>query len=418
MKSSTTGILHYSAPPVIGGVEAVIYAHARVFVEAGYPVTVIAGRGEQSALPAGVEFVEIPLMDTQDPQILAASAELEAGRVPENFSHLVDEIFQALDPLLAEFDNLIVHNILGKHFNLPLTAALFQLLDGGRLQHCIFWGHDFTWTSPRSRTKVHAGYPWDLLRTYRPDVTYVVVSEKRARELAGLLEIPEEEIHVVYNGVNPKTLLGLSEQGLALIEKLGLFEADLVMLMPVRVTQAKNIEFALRVTAELKESGLKCRLVLTGPPDPHDEQSMHYFNQLRDLRRTLGVEDEMRYVFESGPQGEEGYTIGIDVVGDLYRVCDLMFMPSHREGYGMPVLEAGLVGVPVFSSSIVPAALEIGGEDVILFDLEEKPRSVAKRIRHLLENDPIYHMRCRVRRNYTWRSLFRDRIEPLLKHKT
>jgi glycosyltransferase involved in cell wall biosynthesis len=418
MKSSTTGILHYSAPPVIGGVEAVIYAHARVFVEAGYPVTVIAGRGEQSALPAGVEFVEIPLMDTQDPQILAASAELEAGRVPENFSHLVDEIFQALDPLLAEFDNLIVHNILGKHFNLPLTAALFQLLDGGCLQHCIFWGHDFTWTSPRSRTKVHAGYPWDLLRTYRPDVTYVVVSEKRARELAGLLEIPEEEIHVVYNGVNPKTLLGLSEQGLALIEKLGLFEADLVMLMPVRVTQAKNIEFALRVTAELKESGLKCRLVLTGPPDPHDEQSMHYFNQLRDLRRTLGVEDEMRYVFESGPQGEEGYTIGIDVVGDLYRVCDLMFMPSHREGYGMPVLEAGLVGVPVFSSSIVPAALEIGGEDVILFDLEEKPRSVAKRIRHLLENDPIYHMRCRVRRNYTWRSLFRDRIEPLLKHKT
>ena len=417
MKPTKIGILHYSAPPVIGGVEAVIFAHARVFVEAGYPVTVIAGRGEQSALPPGVEFVGIPILDTQHPQILAASAELEAGRVPEDFSKLVDEILQFLDPLLAEFDNLIVHNVLGKHFNLPLTAALFQLMDSGVIQHCISWGHDFTWTSPRSRSKVHPGYPWDMLRTYRQDVTYVAVSEKRARELAGLLKTSEEKIHVVYNGVDPKTLLGLSEQGFALIERLDLFKADLVMLMPVRVTQAKNIEFALRVTAALKESGLRCRLVLTGPPDPHDDQNMRYFNQLRDLRRELDVEDEMRFVYESGPQQEQGFTIGIEVVGDLYRVCDLMFMPSHREGYGMPVLEAGLVGVPVFSTSVVPAAQEIGGEDVILYDVDEKPLSVAKRIRQLLENDPIYHMRCRVRRKYTWRSLFRARIEPLLKKK-
>jgi hypothetical protein len=38
-------ILHYSAPPVVGGVEAVIAAHVKTFQEAGYPVTVIAGRG-------------------------------------------------------------------------------------------------------------------------------------------------------------------------------------------------------------------------------------------------------------------------------------------------------------------------------------------------------------------------------------
>ena len=47
-----TAILHYSAPPVVGGVEAVMLAHARTFVAAGLEVTVIAGRGEQQALPA------------------------------------------------------------------------------------------------------------------------------------------------------------------------------------------------------------------------------------------------------------------------------------------------------------------------------------------------------------------------------
>ena len=41
-----TAILHYSAPPVVGGVEAVISAHAEVFQRNGYPVTVVAGRGD------------------------------------------------------------------------------------------------------------------------------------------------------------------------------------------------------------------------------------------------------------------------------------------------------------------------------------------------------------------------------------
>ena len=53
-------ILHYSAPPVVGGVEAVIQAHAQTFVQAGYPVTVVAGRGEAAALPEGVDLILRP----------------------------------------------------------------------------------------------------------------------------------------------------------------------------------------------------------------------------------------------------------------------------------------------------------------------------------------------------------------------
>jgi hypothetical protein len=60
--------------------------------------------------------------------------------------------------ILRRFDHLIVHNVFTKHFNLPLTAALFELLDAQRIPHCIAWCHDFTWTSPHSRSKVHAGY--------------------------------------------------------------------------------------------------------------------------------------------------------------------------------------------------------------------------------------------------------------------
>ena len=261
-----TAILHYTAPPVVGGVEAVIHEHARVFGEAGYPVTVVAGRGEGTALPPGAEFVCIPAMDSRCHAIVEASEVLARGEVPDEFDSLVGRLIRPLEEALDQFDSVIVHNVFTKHFNLPLTAALHRLLDEKTIRHCIAWCHDFTWTSLNSRFKVHPGYPWDLLRTRRPDTTYVVVSEQRRGELASLFECPPEEIHVVYNGVNPKNLLGLSEEGSSLIERLGLLQSDLILLMPVRVTQAKNVEYALRVVADLKARGCRPKLVLTGPP--------------------------------------------------------------------------------------------------------------------------------------------------------
>jgi len=413
MKQPETAILHYTAPPVVGGVEAVLQAHAQAFIQAGYPVTVVAGWGERSALPADAGFVRIPEMDSRYQQVAQASEVLEQGRVPSEFDDLVNSLMGALTPLLERFDNVIVHNVFTKHFNLPLTAALHHLLEAGAIRRCIAWCHDFTWTSPSSRSKVHPGYPWDLLRTYRPDVTYVVVSQRRQRALAALFGQPPEQIRVIYNGVDPETLLGLSTEGHALVTRLGLLGCDLVLLMPVRVTQAKNIEYALGVAAALKARDCRSRLVVTGPPDPHDAQSMAYFRSLQDLRRRLGVEEEARFVFESGPDPDQAFTIDTRVVGDLFRVSDVMFMPSHREGFGMPVLEAGLVGAPVVCTS-VPAAEEIGGADVILFDADDEPAHVAGRILAWVEESPVHRLRRRVRQDYTWQAIFHRDIRPLL----
>ncbi|HEY3476756.1 MAG TPA: glycosyltransferase, partial [Anaerolineales bacterium] len=275
-------------------------AHARLLVEAGCPTTVVAGRGKGQALPTGTELIQISEMDSQHPQILEMSAELEQGRVPVNFDGMVSRLAESLAPALQTVDALIVHNVFTKHFNLPLTAALCQLLDRGKIDRCIAWCHDITWTSPNSRSKVHEGYPWDLLRMHRADLAYVTISGDRQRELAGLFGCPSEEIRVIYNGVDPGELLTLSEQGRALVDRLGLWDSDINLLMPVRVTQAKNIELALQVVAALKERGIHPKLVVTGPPDPHDPGNMKYFQSLLDLRQQLNLRDNMHFVYESG----------------------------------------------------------------------------------------------------------------------
>lgn len=412
MSKPKIGILHYSAPPVVGGVEAVIAAHANLLLADGYPVTMVAGQGQATSLPEDVQLEIIPEIDSQHTQIVEMNEFLEVGEVPAGFEQMTEKIKLSLEPILAEFGGLIVHNVFTKHFNLPLTVALYRLLDAGSIKRCIAWCHDFTWTSPSSGSKVFDRYPWDLLKTFRRDVVYVVVSKRRQRTLADLLGCPLEEIKVVYNGVDPAEILGLTQEGQALIERLGLFDDDLILLMPVRVTKAKNIELALKVVSALKEK-VAPKLVLTGPPDPHDAKNMEYYHSLQELRQELGVEREMRFVFESGPDPDKPYFIGLDVVGDLFRVSDVMFMPSHREGFGMPVLEAALVGIPVISTS-VPAAQEIGADNVVIFDAEAEPQEIAALIIGRTQDNPLHRHRRSVRQQYTWQAIFERDIKPLL----
>lgn len=406
-------VLHYSAPPVIGGVEAVIKAHLDLFISAGYSSTMIAGRGEISSLPAGSKIINIPEIDSNHPKILEISRELENGNVPQDYYTMETELTTLLEPVMREVDHLIIHNVFTKHFNLPLTGALHRLMDNGVINHAIPWCHDFTWTSPSSRSKVHPGYPWDLLRTQRPDCDYVTISQERQRTLSNLFECSPEEIKVVYNGVDPAKILGLSQEGFELIEKLDLLDRAPNILMPVRVTQAKNIEFAMKVLAVLKSEGLKPMLVVTGPPDPHDDQSMIYYQSLHDLRDKLGVSDCMRFIFESGSDPEQPYFINEEVVGDLYRISDVMFMPSHREGFGMPVLEAGLAGIPILSRE-VPAAQELAKQDSVIFNQEADEKQVAAALIQMIEQSPTARLRRRVRQKYTWQGIFQDAILPIL----
>lgn len=406
-------ILHYSAPPVIGGVEAVMQAHARQLQLAGYPTTIIAGRGSQEAVGVDASFIHIPEIDSQHPDILAASLILEKGRVPTNFEQLVNDLENKLTPIIKEFDILIVHNLFTKHFNLPLTTALFRLLEKGVIRRAIAWCHDFTWTSPSSRSKVFPGYPWDLLKNQNRHLRYVVVSKERQKDLANLFECPLKQIKVIYNGVDPQDLLGLSTEGLELINRLGLLSSELNILMPVRVTKAKNIEYALMVLAEIASRGIQVKQVLTGPPDPHDANNMAYYQSLRQMCQDLGIEDQMHFVYESGPDHNQPYQISSQVVGDLFRISDMLFMPSHREGFGMPVLEAGLAGIPIVSTEI-PASVEIAAHEALLIKPDQNPKITARQILELVEANPISRFRRSVRQNYTWEAIFINDIEPLL----
>jgi glycosyltransferase involved in cell wall biosynthesis len=81
------------------------------------------------------------------------------------------------------------------------------------------------------------------------------------------------------------------------------------------------------------------------------------------------------------------------------------------------VLEAGLLGVPVVCTDDVPAAEEIGGADVTVFELAKDPRHVAEQILTWAEQSRVHRLRRRVRQDYTWQAIFDRDVMPLLAEK-
>ena len=185
------GILHFTCPPIVGGVESLIALHSRLLVAHGYRVRALAGRGARFHRDVPLEL--IPALDSKHPPLLAINDELRAGIVSPRFGALADHLGERLRPALADLDVCIVHNALSLHFNLPLTAALRALLQAGQAPRLIAWCHDLSWTNPLYIPLMRQREPWTLLRTRLPGVDYVVVSEDRREDLPRLRgEGPED----------------------------------------------------------------------------------------------------------------------------------------------------------------------------------------------------------------------------------
>jgi glycosyltransferase involved in cell wall biosynthesis len=399
-------LLHYSAPPVVGGVESVLGHHARLIADAGHQVQIVAGRGEQT--DPRIPFIHLPMADSRHPDVLAVKAELDVGRVPPKFAELVDSLTANLNQVLEDVDVLIAHNVCSLNKNLALTAAVWNLATHHKSPHVILWHHDLAWTTPRYRDELHDGYPWDLLRQAWTGVKQVTISEMRQHELAELFQINKDDIAVIPNGIDVAKFHKIEKQTCEYVRQLDLLRATPLLLLPVRITPRKNIELALHVCTNLKQAFPETKLVVTGPLGPHNPANVEYFDRLVALRKELGLVNAVCFLAELTSE-----YIPDEVVSDFYHLADALFLPSREEGFGIPILEAGLAGLPVFCSDIPPLR-SLGGAHATYFSPDANPHELANKIADHLSSNPILRLRSEVRRQYTWENIYARNIAPLL----
>ena len=372
--------------------------HAAGLRDAGARVTIIAGRGRAS--PRGVALVRIREIDSKHPRVLRDFAALARGEVTADHVRLIDDIHRALKAHVGQADAVVVHNAFTMHKNLALTAALERLAreHPGRF---IAWTHDIAWADAQYARERHAGEPWDRLARRIAVVRYVAVSDERARQLADGIGLPREEITVVPNGVDVSAVLGLSPAGARLVARLRLDDAYPLLLLPARLTRRKRVEAAIAAMPLVRRRWPSAALVVTGSPGAHNATNARY---AEELSRVAGAGVHLLHAL--------GIRATYRVVADLFALADALVLPSASEGFGIPLLEAGLHRLPVVCSEI-PALRAIGCDDVTYFAPDADGAAIAAAVEHRLARDAAARLRARALA-HAWPRVLADSVLPLV----
>ncbi len=400
------GILHYSCPPIVGGVEEVVKQQALLFSRNEIKVKVFAGKGKKFAENVEVEINF--LLSSVNPEVKSSTEELLRGD-KRRFSILKDKIKRYLKEKFSDFDCVILHNVLSMGYNLPLTYALNELSKEIKF---LAWNHD----SPYFYEDIGKHFfkePYTILKRFNGEIHYVTISESRRSEFAKLYGVKEKRINVIKNGIDPITFFRLSDLSVKIILEKNLFEADFIMFLPSRLHPRKNIELSIYVLSELRRMGLNAMLLITGAFDPHEERSVLYLEKLKNIVMELNLDEYV--IFLEGFSFKNGEVIHSDRIKtrDLYLISDILFLPSFKEGFGIPLLEASMIKLPVVCSDIPPFR-EIGGDNVLYIDPFGNPSEIAKQILKFRSEYGVYSFFRRTIKEYTWDNIFKRDLFPLL----
>jgi glycosyltransferase involved in cell wall biosynthesis len=194
----------------------------------------------------------------------------------------------------------------------------------------------------------------------------ITISEFSRREIAEVLDVDPERIHVIPNGVDRSRYYPIEEHEIAgarqLLSNLGVQSPYIIHFGGA--AERKNVDRLIKSFAALKKTTkLPHQLIIAGQiPSQH----------LCDEIARSGVAESIKCV---------GYLDGRSATL-LLKLADLLVFPSTYEGFGLPPLEAMACAVPI-ALSTAASLPEVGGDACVYFDpysIEEMTDAMARLI--------------------------------------
>jgi len=199
----------------------------------------------------------------------------------------------------------------------------------------------------------------------------IVISEHSRTDVVELLNVEPQRISVATPGPSSLASCSISRQRIAnLRREVGLHGGFVVSTSGF--DYRKNMLGMLRSYARL-DPRLRAEFPLVIVCKLETNEESYLYRQAAEL----GIETQViltNYVAD-------------EVLATLYRMATVLFFPSLYEGFGMPVLDAMLCGLPVITSS-VSALPEVAGDAAVLvdpLDLDE----MADALTRVLESDSL-----------------------------
>ncbi len=203
---------------------------------------------------------------------------------------------------------------------------------------------------------------YSIMLSCRVASTVICVSENTKKDVIKLYGVPEGRIEVVYEGY---------EQGEIRNQESAKGPEKPYLLFIGRLEERKNVVRMIEAFAILKEKyQISHELVLVGKPG-------------------YGYGRIKQQIANSKYQGtiiERGY-VSEQEKWELLKNADVFLFPTLYEGFGIPVLEAQSVGVPVVTSN-TSSLPEVAGEGAVFVN-PESTESIADGIYRVLSDQEL-----------------------------
>jgi glycosyltransferase involved in cell wall biosynthesis len=284
-------------------------------------------------------------------------------------------------------------------FHLAATQVLIELAESGTKM--LAWTHDLAasnqdYSLPRNSIV-------DMIREKHSSIRYIAVSQTRANEFEELTGHRVEAI--IPNGMDQATVLGLTPEVEDLVNQLD--SQATIFLYPTRILARKNLGFSMQILKALNELGHAAYLLITGAANQYNAGAQAHLSGLKQQAADLAMTDRVIWV-------NERFQVDEQQLRSLYLAADALLFSTSQEGFGLPLLEAAAFRLPIFCSDIEPLRSNLA-DNVVKFDLRASPRNIGETISQALKTDLAFASRKRLLMNYSAQTLYREKIEPLLR---
>ncbi|MDQ1044516.1 glycosyltransferase family 4 protein [Streptomyces sp. V4I2] len=335
------GLVHWSFPPCVGGVETHLWDFSRVLAGRGHRVTVLTGSVGAHAPCDGVRVVRHDLLD------LSADHRYDDATVEELRGWFRQEFTVPGAPVH------LVHGHNLHHFSSAPARALKSLQDD--LNLVLLHTYHSIWRSPEDERIAKECAVWDV---------HHAVSDFL---VTACMEVLGEPVDRTYLGVNTEAYLTIPE--------LDVVGSHPVVLLPARLIPNKGARVAILMLKHLGKRAEQCtgetaamrpRLVLT---DPFDTVDFHH--ERGGFRGDLTRLVEHCGLLEGPRQDVEFRPAGIDCMRKLYEEATVVVYPSRfDEPMGLAPLEAMCAARPVVATGV--GGLGEGGSRLVAPDEDEE----------------------------------------------
>jgi len=200
----------------------------------------------------------------------------------------------------------------------------------------------------------------------------IVVSHCIKKQILERFEIDQEKIKVIYHGVDSEFSSDVSLEEINNFRKSHSLSSRTIVFVGA-MDPRKNLLNLIEAFKIVHTKEPNVSLVLAGRRG-HDFPALKKSVDKNNLHTNVKVLDYL----------------SLRELKRLYRAGTIFAFPSYCEGFGLPLLEAMISGMPVVASNRT-ALPEIAGEAALYFD-PDKPQEMAAAILKLLEDNELREM--------------------------